>query len=331
MRHVIYYPSNAQSKMVAGARIARWLYDNMSRRKTDKYVLIDGGSVSQYMEKLFTEEEKYILYIINVPKTMIKDIPATEHLVQNANVVVWVQNDYSIWAPTQDTEGMSIVTKAFTERVVNKLPTYVWSTCGHRVDKHPEDYRYINWNALAYEPVKVFPMRRQKSSVLYYGSFREGRIKEFDKYFTSGDWVISAPKSAELKFMERYGFSPSKMLGVIGIPEDLGLYQNTLYIEDDLSHRQFHSPANRFYEAIGANMTLWIDRAAVATIEQAGYSIPDSCIVDNAKSLFAAVGNQLIVDYVRRVQKAWQLDPVTGEDHQTALKMRLKELMKEIS
>lgn len=320
--------------MVAGARIARWLFANIPVKRGDLKWLIDGPSVDNFYKHLKGE---FTLYIINVPKTMIKNVTLTEALVEKAKTVIWIQNDYSIWAPTLETAGESMVTKAFTARLRtalrtagHRIPTFTWSTCLHRVQKHPGDYRYINWNALAYEPVKVQPLRRNKDAVLYYGSFREGRTKEFDRYFNEGIWVIAAPKNAEAKFVERYKFQ-GNLLGVIDVPKDLALYTHTLYMEDDLSHRQFHSPANRFYEALSAEMIIWVDRAAARTLETAGYEVPTDCIVDSSRELFNTLKIPTTLSRVKQAQKAWCLDPVTRKDHQIALKSRLKELLRELS
>lgn len=320
MQHVVYYPSNSNSKMVAGARIARWLFDNLG---VAHRLLIDSTSIAAARIK-----GSYILYMVNVPKTMIKDVPRTEALIQNATIVVWVQNDYSIYAPTLHTYGVSIVTRAFTYRIKNKLPTYVWSTCRDRCVTNPDDYRYINWNALAYAPIKNLPKRRINSHVLYFGSFREGRIKEFDKYMTDANiFHISAPKTAEAKFKERYGFAGNQLIGIVNIPTDLTKYSTTLYMEDDLSHRQFHSPANRFYEALSAGMAILVDRAAVGTLTKAGFVVPELCVVEDAND----VRDRLRVHRrVRNMQQEWARCPSRKIRHDAALRERLGELLLEL-
>lgn len=328
MQHVIYYPANSQSKMVAGARIARWLFDNIPKKKGNQYYLVDGNTLKA--DYYTFSRAPFILYMVNVPKTMIKHVATTEDMVRRAETVVWLQNDYSIWAPTSETAGESIVTRGFTDRIRRKKPTFVWSTCMHRVEKHPSDYRYVNWNALAYNLFSP-PKKREEEVVLYYGSFRDGRVKEFDRYFNDRAlWHISAPKSAEAKFKERYSFEQEQLIGVLDIPIDLGKYRHTLYVEDDLSHRQFHSPANRFYEALSAGMTIWVDQSAEGTLKKAGYHVPGACIVRHAGEIFLRMNDAQVVKQIRRCQGGWQVDPATRLGHQEALMTRMKHLLKEI-
>jgi len=100
----------------------------------------------------------------------------------------------------------------------------------------------------------------------------------------------------------------------------------TLYIEDDLSHRRFHSPANRFYEALSAGMAILVDNESAGTLRKAGYEIPTECIVSCGEDAMEKLKSQ---DVIRKQQKKWQCDP-SGVTHQEALRMRLKYLMKEI-
>lgn len=325
MDSVIYYPSNANSQIVAGARIARWLFENFPRKKGDDVHLHDGKSVRLWDYKKAFYKTAFNLYMVNVPKPMVADIAATEWLVKAAANVIWIQNDYSIWAPTPVTMGKSMMTCAFTYRVEKKINTFVWSTCRDRCEKFPETYRYVNWNALAYTSGNIISRKRIADRAFYYGAFREGRMEDFDRYFKDPDlWTLSAPKVAGTKFRERYGFTEDHLVGPIKIPEDLSLWQTTLYIEDRFSHKQFHSPANRFYEALSANMCILVDSRAVKTLEKAGYKVPEACIVMDNEDVRAKLRN---AEKIMVGQREWCKDPATGECHQVALQKLVERLV----
>jgi len=325
MKHVVYYPACIDSPIVAGARIARWLSKHLPVPKKD-IIVLDGKSIRSWLPN-----GDYILYVINVPKTMIKEVEATETFVEKASCVVWIQNDYSIWAPTSSTEGMSIVTRAFTKRIQHNKPTFVWSTCQNRCIKNEKDYRYINWNALAYQPIDSFLGSRRKK-ILYFGSFRDGRVKEFDRYLSHDlakeTFLISAPSASARKFKERYKFGEEHMTGVLpNIPSDLTKYAATLYLEDDQSHRQYHSPANRLYEGISAGMAVLVDYKAVGTLQKAGFEVPECCIVSCCVSAREAM---LRSRKIVAAQASWHTAPNTTLPHDEALKQDIKSCLREV-
>jgi hypothetical protein len=320
MEFVVYCPSNMDSTMVASARIARWL----AKQLPGKVWAVDGRNVNKFDPPL-----DYVLFMVNAPPTMIPKVKHCEELIRKASTYVYVQNDYTIEAPTPVTYGKSLMIVGWTDRIAAGKPTWVWSTCRDRCEKYSEIYHYINWNALTYQDLNSSSENRVDDSVLYFGAYRKGRHKDFDRYMHTNDlFIISGPSRATSKFKEKYGFTDDRLLDVMQIPDDLTKYAFTLYIEDDMSHRQYHSPANRFYEALSANMAILVDRQAVGTLRKAGYNVPMAAIVDSPATVRRAMGYR---EQILSAQKAWRTDPKTGLPHDQAVLARFKELLATLS
>jgi hypothetical protein len=219
-----------------------------------------------------------------------------EHLalaIGQARDVIWVQNDYTVIPPKDDSGAVSPFRAAFRERYqrTGQPSVSFWTTCefmakpglsssGHRCGARSA---YVNWNALAMDDREVVPWaeRSRKDSMIYYGSYRVGaspgaaasREKYFDRYFTEPAMksVISSPSD---KFGERYDkvHHEPKQLDLGAYLRDFGL---GLYIEDKKSHDEFHSPANRFYEMLSAGLPMVFQPEARKMLMRAGYDIDD--------------------------------------------------------
>jgi hypothetical protein len=335
MQAVVYYPANSNSKMVAGARLARWLASNLRdvpEFSDSPVMLLDANSISGQVPTDDGAEwgvpPDYVLFIINVPKTMVADVPRTERLVEAAQTVVWIQNDYTIWSPTPDITAASIVNRSYTRRYKSGKPVLGWTTCLKRVEQHGGTYSYVNWNAIAYAPLPERPeLHRVVNRVLYFGAFREGREKDFDKYMMLGTdlFDVSAPLRAKAIFQGRYGFKDNQLHDVLKIPDELQAWSSTLYLEDDMSHRQYHSPANRFYEALSANMAIIVDQAAVGTLRKAGFEVPIFALAQNHTTLKRAMEYR---EKIHEHQRTWHTDKFSGLPHNEMVKARLLELCK---
>lgn len=329
MQNVIYYPANADSLIVAGARIARWLHGRMK-----KSIMVDAKTIRSFLET--NKHQPYNLYIINVPKPMVAHVELAENLISHAKTLVWIQNDYAIQTPTPHTAGMSIFTKAFTYRAQNleRLPMWVWTSCADRVDHIPTMARYINWNALAAD--ELLPLKKPTiQKVLYWGAYRPGRQQDFRRYFgaqamNESELVVSATKNGKEKFFAEAGTRTGVFIPPISIPDDLQNYAATVYIEDEMSHRRFHSPANRFYEAIAAGLPLLVAGSAAGTLQKAGYTVPVVWQVTSGQDVVRALHAPGFLANAQRAQrKAWGVDPTTGLSHGDALWKHVTKLQKE--
>jgi hypothetical protein len=127
-------------------------------------------------------------------------------------------------------------------------------------------------------PVKPYMTH---DNLVYYGSFRVGREKDFDTLFKDPQVpvVISSPSG---KFEEKYQHHSVSHTGAI--TEDLigWLSQHGLglYLEDRKSHLEFHSPPNRFYEMLSAGLPIIFPAESGHTLRKAGYAIIDRHIFE---------------------------------------------------
>jgi hypothetical protein len=335
---VVYYADSLNSEMVASAKMGLWLQKQLEDLGWET-LGIDKHSIAHHFDKQPSDADSswfksgdYVLFVINIPKTFVVDVPRTERLVEQARVVVWCQNDYSIWSPNPDITAQSIVNRSYTRRYADGKPTLGWTTCARRVEEYPAHYSYINWNAIAFNPLppdKLPPKElRERERVLYYGAYRDGREKDFDKYMKHGAHLIdiAAPPKGQPKFIERYGFSHERMYGVIDVPGDLPQWAAVLHLEDDASHRAYHSPPNRFYEALSADCAIIVDQAAAGTLRRAGFDVPLWALSQNHTTLTRAM--RYIDQILENQRKHWQVDPKTKLPHDAAVRERLEQLVR---
>ena len=335
---IIYYPANANSGVVAGARIARWLERTIPGAR-----MYDGKTVEQAADLM--EKRPHNLFIINVPKPMVAKVEQAERVVRAADTLIWVQNDYAIQTPTPYTNGQSIFTRAFTERTKRKAghKMQVWSSCADRVERlMTMPAHYVNWNALAYqfqEPPR--PTIKRTDAMLYWGAYRPQRQKSFVKYFGVPEdresdgaeferVVISCTKNGADKFYENTGAPRSSFVGPINVPGDLYSFACTVYIEDEMSHKRFHSTANRFYEALSARLPILVDKSAVGTLQKAGFTVPPAMQSESLAdvSRLLAAGPSAWRTMAQRQHELWGTDPKLRVHHDKALVGNVINLMK---
>lgn len=249
---------------------------------------------------------------------------ALEHIavaIEKSKRVIWIQNDYTIVPPKAESQAESPFRKAFRIRREKGLPDIdYWTTIGPLSFKTPNS-RYINWNMLAWEPLTDAEYKavehHKERAVLYYGAFRQNRLKTFDKFFGMKDipWAISNNTD---RFEQRYPHLQGRV--VKSIPRDCFreyLAQHTLglYIEDDKSHKEFHSPANRFYEMLGARLPMVFQKEAVGMLSEAGLDVRPWVadtekgllyMLNRAKEFGDAQRNLFYDDYMKQLVRAVQ-------------------------
>lgn len=258
----------SDNSMVASVRIARYL-----SRKLSAPILSDDQIAKTRLD---------LLVIVNGAYGFSKYLADLAVAVLAARRIVWIQNDYTIIPPKIESQGVSPFRAAFRERHEQGLPHMdFWTTCADW-EKFTPSSRYVNWNALTFDPEyspKVIAERRSsaKSNLLYYGSFRGGGGKSsrqvyFDRYFMRPEvhTIISSPAR---QFRERY--VDEKIQHEDAIRDDffgrLGTSGMGLYIEDRMSHERFHSPANRFYEMLSAGLPMVFQPECGTMMRRAGY------------------------------------------------------------
>ena len=147
-------------------------------------------------------------------------------------------------------------------------------------------------------------MAQPKLDLIYWGAFRQDRVIYFDKYFVDTPYnvYISTSKKNEKSF-DKYGF-------VVGLIQDINTgiqdYKATLYIEDKKLHDKmiYHSPANRFYEALGSGIAIFFDKNTEHTFRD--YDIKDYIVKDK----FELADKLTDYENIRIKQTLWRKDYV---------------------
>lgn len=191
--------------------------------------------------------------------------------VRKARRIVWIQNDYAIYPPVPDGVAESTFRRAFVIREERGLPRMdLWTTIEENTSK-TQSSRYVNWNMLTALPKPLRVTRNVSDDLFYYGSWRQYRDKSFDRFFAKRRLPVSI-SSASKKFAERYPHAQ-----IVGMLErgaffhELNAHGFGLYIEDSRSHRQFHSPANRFYEMLSAGLPMLFEPESRTMLKKAGF------------------------------------------------------------
>jgi hypothetical protein len=276
----------------------------------------------------FSAKKTDILFIVNGVFAFCKNLPAVAPAIRKAKRVIWIQNDYAIIPPKSASKGESPFRAAFRERAEAGLPEMeFWTTVEESIQSKQD--RYVNWNAMAYGPLKKAQKPRVASpeNLIYYGYFRDYRKDSFDKYFAKGkSWVNVASPSKD--FPKLY----PKLKIIEPIKGDDWLMQLRknfgvgLYIEDKRQHVEYHSPATRFYEMLSAGLPIAFDIDCHRTFKKykkfSGYDFSVAeCLVDGRAELKRFIKHR---DHFAKVQRAWH------HDFANDLRIKVKKLMKEV-
>lgn len=262
----------ADDSMVASVRIAKFVSEKL------QLPIVCDNSIA--------DEPLDVLIIINGAYAFSSALESLGAAIEQAGRVVWVQNDYTVIPPKDESGAESPFRKAFRTRHHRGQPAVdYWTTVqtmtrpgvapsGHRIGDRSQ---YINWNCLTTVEREVRPWSERScpGSMLYYGSFRKGRKKYFDRYFSAPlvPVVISCPNSKfEAEYTNANVSHESKLYDLYDYLSHFGL---GLYIEDKDSHLNFHSPANRFYEMLSAGLPIVFQPEAAKMMAKAGFEIED--------------------------------------------------------
>jgi hypothetical protein len=121
-----------------------------------------------------------------------------------------------------------------------------------------------------------------KKDCIYYGSFRKGRVKYFNKYL-DGNTVSTHIKNVE-KF-KTAGLETNFIPRIDWKKDGLASYKHSLYIEDEITHENYNYLANRFYEALNYNVIPIFGEECRNTIEKSGYEVGESLMVSSAEAV----------------------------------------------
>jgi hypothetical protein len=246
-----------ESSRVASTRVARFV------SKTLGLPLIWDESIAE-------QKNLDVLLLVNGAFAFCKHLEALSHAILKAKRIVFVQNDYTIIAPINDGQATSPFRRAFVQRHESGLPHLeFWTTC-EKESHQTLLSRYVNWNCLTMRK----PLRRTTvhADVVYYGSFRIGRVRAFERWFKNPRYHVTISSLSRGKFMQHYS---SALIQHVGPQDDLIKWLNErgigLYLEDSRSSREYHSPPNRFYEMLSAGLPMVFPMEAGPTLRKAGY------------------------------------------------------------
>ena len=194
----------------------------------------------------------------------------------------YVTNEYNLGEPRTAWMAAKRAGRKYT--VVANHPQKISKVVG----KYVEDWIELNLNALVYNPVLEAPKEQDEQrsifddcvdlgGVVYYGSFRKGRIEYFKEYLR-GLVTVSTHHSNHVKF-QALGVEPNFVPRVDWSKGGLFDYDLSLYIEDEITHENYNHLANRFYEALNYDCCPIFDKSCLNTVVKSGYDISEDYFV----------------------------------------------------
>lgn len=265
MRNVVFsFVRIYDGSIVASVRIGKLVSE-----------IIDAPLISDLEIKEYLDEPLDNLLIVNGAYAFCRCLSELGALIRRARRVVWLQNDYTIITPKAESNAESPFRKAFRERHAAGLsPVDYWTTVQKNISL-TKFSSYVNWNCLTFDE-GADEKTATGGDLFYYGSYRQFRQSEFDRYFTSSmvPVTISNPGLKGVnKFEQRYKSEQIVHMTKIegSLTPELRRHGAGLYIEDKLSHSEFHSPANRFYEMLSAGLPMIFQPECGSMMRKAGY------------------------------------------------------------
>ena len=161
---------------------------------------------------------------------------------------------------------------------------------GKTLNDYIKNWHTVYLNTLIYEFQCV---KKQKSNIIYYGTFRKHRIEDLIKYNEADYYLSSSTKNhtkfkeagIQANFIERLSWlnHENDLFDFNGV--NLNDYKYSLYVEDKHTHDNYAFMANRFYECLMNNVVLFYDINCKSTLDKSPFFIDDYQIVQNGKEL----------------------------------------------
>lgn len=274
----------SDNSIVASVRIARFLRDLLGIPLYEKDSAIPNGLD--------------VLLIVNGAYAFAGSdtLSMLGRAIETAKRVVWIQQDYTIIPPKDESGAESPFRKAFrTRHDRGEAPIDYWTTCEpySRAGRAPTGHicgpgsSYVNWNVLTFNDDICYPVkdgttqlksltdRVQPDTMIYYGSYRKDRSSYFTRYLKSPKvkTTISCPTNRFIN--DGYIHDNIKHADRLEDFAQLSEYGLGLYLEDKRSHKEFHSPANRFYEMLSAGLGMVFQPESMRMMSRAGIEVGD--------------------------------------------------------
>lgn len=272
-RAVFHTTRCAANSKIASSRVARYLATKLACE------LYDDRVPDQYHDDIFVVNSMGA-FSSNEFRLALAD------QVRHCKRMIFVQQDYTIH-PTSQVQKVLRDERGWSHNFPFKTGPVLWTTVPQFMCK-PQD-SYVNWNCLTYDPEEYNGLRER--GIVYWGSYRKDREPSFVKYLCTGLYpvhlLVPDPvfnKFADLNFNVRGG-GLTKGGKPWKTTRELAMYDATLYIEDERQHDEFHSVANRFYEALSAGLAIFIDKNAVNTFDEEGLYVDPKWVVSSAQDV----------------------------------------------
>jgi len=282
MDAVVHFTGVTNKTILASARITRFIASELGLE------IIDNANKADKYETLI---------VVNSPFAFCTWRETAKELIEKAERIIWVQNDYDIKNPFK------------------RKPDEIWSTVEQKGAK------YINWNVLTFNPNPNKIEKKYPGELFYYGAYRKGRVGDFVKYLKDKPYKVCISSSGKgVKEFNKLLRKKARYFPPMLDPALLGLFSATIYMEDEASHSVYMSPANRFYECLSNNVAMGIDPEAAHTLTKAGMESVDEFIVRDDKDVIHLLKHA--EDIAARQFMLW------AKDYRTELRQRLHELWK---
>lgn len=270
---------------VASVRIGRWLSILLGIPLHDDHTILGKGELDN-------------LFIINGSTLYCKYLKEIAIAVSQAKNVIWVQNDYTLPPPKDESAAESPFRRAFADR---KLVPHFWSTCRENADRTNHS-AWVNWNVLGFKR-DAAKAALNDPDFLYYGAYRDSRRAAFAAMYDSLASENLAISSTSAKFPEKYLITPLRE----HFYEQIALYGMGVYAQDAKSAAKEHCPATRFYEMLSVGLPMCFMPDCVETLAKYGMNVSPYVLkgTDSARML---ISDRRMIAYEQ--QQIWIKDYV---------------------
>lgn len=276
--------------MVVSCKIARFIGAELS------LPVLHLEDESKLMLERCKKEGLANFIIVNSPtgfsEAPMRDLCAQFHHI--AENTIFVQNDYKMRPASQ---CKSYCLKHYGE-IKGEAGKYYGMNLWTTVPNDNVPYKYINWNMLTYNDDFIDrPFSERKEGIVYWGALRGGREENLNRLL-NGDFTTTISTNGQsIKKFEPHVDNAVYIGKMANINETLSNYKATIYMQDKASDKLYCSLANRFYEALGSGIAIFIDSRATNTFDMANMPYKDEWVVDTDFDV------ELLLPYAERIAK----------------------------
>lgn len=261
--------------------------------------------IADYLNADLISVETEIPDVINKEYDVIFCMYASGYMMYNKYVDILIKNRYArvFWLVNDHTVPDNILLRKWVEKCSigydmicnNERESYVQSLLrlvvnGRYLNDWIENWYVVNLNCLIFDTsfirkVKIDLFTSEKYDCVYYGTFREDRIKDMKDYNTANYGISTSKKNIDkykeegiiARFTDKLSWEKGK--------ETLFNFKYSIYFEDEHTHTNFAFMANRFYECLMLDVLIFFDYRCKLVIERSGYNIDPFMIVANGDEL----------------------------------------------